>query len=367
VEQRARQHLERVTITVDCKMICMTMTRHQLIDSEKGHAGVRSISWLTRLALIAMFIAPVHDAILSQSPPGNPVEVKLSATPTVVGPGTVSTPAEEFRATISPDNRTIIYVVTDHLFQHMTLVQAERRGSGWATPSVVPFSGIWRDGDPSFAPDGRKIYFISNRPLPGDPPYVARSDFNIWYAQRNADGNWSEPMPVDRSINTNDSEMSPSVTRSGTLYFSRGDKIMRAEKRGSGYSTAEVVELAAKGAGDPSISADERFLVVDADGPTPGDADLFVSCRSASGWMPLRRLADPVNSKAEEGDPSVSSDGRTLYFFSRRLVSPPQHGPRPPRAQRATYAQIEHEAVSNIYNGSRNLYSVSLVGFSCGS
>jgi len=348
-------------------MIQTTKCYHRVADVEKHYSSMRSISWLTGLALIATFVAPAHDVILSQSRSSNPSEVKLGATPAVIGPGVVSTPAEEFRATVSPDNRTIMYVVTDHLFQHMTLVQAERSGAGWATPSVVSFSGIWRDGDPSFAPDGRTVYFISNRPLPGDPPGTARRDYNIWYAHRNADGSWGEPVALDRSINTSDYEMSPSVTRSGTLYFSRGNKIMRAEKKGNGYSAPTVVELVAKGAGDPAISADERFLVFDADGPTPGDADLFVSCRTTTGWTPASRFADPVSSNAEEGDPSVSPDGHTLYFFSRRLISGGSPGPRPPRAQRATYAEVEHEAVSNIYNGSRNLYSVSLAGFSCGS
>lgn len=346
-------------------MIDMTKACHWTVDIEERHAGVRSLSWLSGLALIATFAAPVHDVVLSQSRSSRPAEVKLGATPAVIGPGIVSTPAEEFRSTVSPDNRTIMYVLTDHLFQHMTLVQAERSGDGWATPSVVSFSGIWRDGDPSFAPDGRTVYFISNRPLPGDPPSTARRDFNIWYAHRNANGSWGDPIAIDRTINTDGSEMSPSVTRSGTLYFARADKIMRAAKKGNGYSTPTVVDLKAKGAGDPAISADERFLVVDADGPTRGDADLFVSCRSSTGWTPASRFADPVNSNAEEGDPSVSPDGRTLYFFSRRLLSGGSRGPHPPRKQRATYEEIEREAVSNIYNGSRNLYSVALTGFSC--
>jgi len=318
------------------------------------------------LTFVTALVIPVHGVVLSQSQSSNAVEIKLPAAPGVVGPGIISTPAEEFRGTVSPDNRTIMYVVTDHLFQHMTLVQAERNGDGWATPAVVSFSGTWRDGDPAFAPDGRTIYFISNRPLPGDAANTARRDFNIWYAHRKADGSWTDPVAIDRSINTEQSEMSPSVTSSGTLYFSRGDRIMRAERKGEGYSEPSIVELAAKGAGDPYISADERVLVLDADGVTPGDADLFISCRSSTGWTRPRRFADPVNSTAEEGDPSISPDGRTLYFFSRRLISGGSHAPRPPRKQRATYAEVEREAISNIYNGSRNLYSVSLSGFSCG-
>jgi Tol biopolymer transport system component len=114
--------------------------------------------------------------------------------------------------------------------------------------------------------------------------------------------------------------------------------------------------------GDPSISPDERMIVFDADGSTAGDTDLFVSCRTALGWDPPRRFAEPVNSRYEEGDPSVSADGRTLYFFSRRIVSSPD---RRMRARRATYTDVQREITDNVLNGSRNVYRVELPSSLC--
>ncbi|MEP6730168.1 MAG: hypothetical protein ABJE10_06010 [bacterium] len=282
-----------------------------------------------------------------------------SPPPRVVGAGVISTPAEEFKATVSPDGRMLSYVVTDHLFRHMTIVQSERRGSEWSKPEVSSFSGIWRDGDPSFAPDGKTLLFISNRPMPGDSPGATRRDFNIWSVDRKPDGSWGDPAAVGRNINTDTSEFAPSVTSSGTLYFSRGDHMFRAPKRDDGFDAPVVLSISG---GDPAISPDERFIVFDADGPTAGDADLFVSCRSATGWAAPIRLADPINSQQEEGDPSVSADGRTLYYFSRRFSPAPD---RAPRAQRASYAAIQREALDNIFNGSRNLYEVELSPAMC--
>jgi Tol biopolymer transport system component len=167
MEQRPRQHLARVARTMDRQVTSFT-----------------NLSLSATLVLAATIVAPVCDVAQSQSTRSGAPETVLGAAPLIIGPGVISTPAEEFRVTVSPDNRTIVYVVTDHLFRHMTLVQAERDNNRWSTPEVVSFSGIWRDGDPSFAPDGRTLFFISNRPLSGDPASTPRRDFNIWQVQR---------------------------------------------------------------------------------------------------------------------------------------------------------------------------------------
>jgi Tol biopolymer transport system component len=332
---------------------------------EHAHEEAHPMRVLATTVVMALLLSPAHHGLAQQSPAGPPTmappETRLAAPPTVVGPGVISTPATEFKATLSPDRKTLLYVVTDHTFRHMTVVQAERRDTGWATPVVASFSGIWRDGDPAFAPDGKSLLFISNRPLPNDPAGVPRRDYNIWSVPRKPDGTWGSPAALALNINTDSAEFAPSLTAGGTLYFSRGPTMYRATRDGTGFAAPAPLPLPG---GDPAISADERFLLFDADGTTAGDpGDLFVSCRTATGWTPASRLADPVNSSDEEGDPDISADGRTLYFFSRRLVRSPDRAPRP---RPATYAEVEKEALDNIYNGSRNLWQVELAGLSCG-
>ena len=324
----------------------------------------RSLHATAVLSAAALFLS-ISGVLAAQStPPAKPASPPVPVTtfpsaPQIVAPGVISTPAEEFKATVSPDGNTLLYTFTDRSFHRMTIVQSTRRGTTWGKPAVVPFSGIWRDGDPSFAPDGRSLLFISNRPLPGDSVGTVRRDFNIWKIERHADGSWGTPVALGPEINSNDFEFSPALTASGVLYFSRGNDILRATPNGPGFDRPVVLPFV--NGGDPAISSDDRFIVFDADGPTAGDADLYISCRTADGWTPPSRLAEPVSSNFQEGDPAISADGRTLYFFSERR--PPSD--RTPRQHRATFAEIAREARENVLNGSRNIYQLDISSYKC--
>jgi len=313
---------------------------------------------LPRPIAAAFVVCALIGVVSADTAPAPGAPIALAAEPQIVGPGVISTPAEEFKATVAPDDATMLFVVTDHLFRHMTVVESRRSNGAWGTPVVASFSGIWRDGDPSFAPDGRSLVFISNRPLPGDAAGVVRRDFNIWHVPRRPDGTWGEPAALAAGINTAAGEFAPSLTRSGVLYFSRGDQMFRAAKAPQGFEAPEALPFSG---GDPAIAPDESLLVFDRDS-AKGDGDLFVSCRTTHGWTQPSPLSAPVSSAFGEGDPSVSADGRTLYFFSERFAPAPD---RAPRSTPASYADIQREALDNVYNGSRNLYRVDLSSFRC--
>jgi Tol biopolymer transport system component len=262
-------------------------------------------------------------------------DVQLTAIPSVIAPGVISTPAEEFKATVSPDGLTLLYVLTDHQFRHMTVVESHRRSlsAEWETPEVAAFSGIWRDGDPAFAPDGKRLLFISNR--------GGHGVYEIWSVPRATDGRWGEPTLVQRSDTM---VFAPSLTSTGVLYFSRGSHIYRVPRGGR-------EEMLPFEGGDPAITADESAIVFDNNG------DLFVSCRTAKGWGTPRKFGPPVDSPDDEGDPWISADGRTMYFYSKRSTPAADRTQRPIRP---TYAQVLSEVTSDIYNGTRNLYMVAL-------
>jgi Tol biopolymer transport system component len=275
--------------------------------------------------------------------------VHLTATPTIVGPGVISTLAEEFKATVSPDGRILLYVVADHRFHHMTIVESHRQGAAWGAPEVAAFSGVWRDGDPAFAPDGRTVLFITNRPYPGEPPTRPRHNFNMWRVERRPNGTWGSPVPLGKTVNADTSSFAPSLSSGGVLYFSRGEAIYRVAPDGA----PEMLPI--HGGGDPAISADERFLVFD-----DGNGELLVSCRTPRGWAATKRFDVPPNA----GDPWVTANGRWMYFYSTQAPAAPD---RTPRAAPATYADIQREVAANIYNGSRNLYQLDLSSFTCGT
>ncbi|NJN78478.1 MAG: OmpA family protein [Saprospiraceae bacterium] len=72
--------------------------------------------------------------------------------------------------------------------------------------------------------------------------------------------------------------------------------------------------------GAETISADGRFLVYTVCNRREdfGGCDLYYSEMKNSQWSTPRNIGLPVNSRAWESQPSLSADGRTLYFVSSR-------------------------------------------------
>ncbi len=69
-----------------------------------------------------------------------------------------------------------------------------------------------------------------------------------------------------------------------------------------------------------TISADGRLLIFTScdDGRTFGSCDLFFSVREGNEWSKPENMGSTVNSKYWDSQPSISADGRTLYFSSNR-------------------------------------------------
>ena len=328
------------------------------MDQRPDSSVTRLPTWRARSA--ALLALGVPGAVLAQSSAGaapKPFpEVSFTATPTVFAPGTISTSAAEFGATFTPDGRTVYYTITDRQFTRMTILVSHAKGSGWSTPAVAPFSGVWKDGDPSLSPDGRTLYFISNRPREGD---VARKDYDIWYVTRTPDGKWSEPHPVGAPIATDTSETSPSVAADGTLFFSRAGYIYWARRDGAGFAAPQRFPFHS---GNGAVAPNGRFVVFAAALQPDLITDLFVTFADSTapgGWSKPLRFPEPINSPRNDSDPMITPDGRWLYFASERPAPSPPAWPRP---RAADYGAVRRELDTNIYNGLCNIYRVDLRG-----
>ena len=71
---------------------------------------------------------------------------------------------------------------------------------------------------------------------------------------------------------------------------------------------------------DPSLSQDERVIVFSSRRTGSEGADLWFATRStpSDSFGTAVRLASIVNSSSDDGDPTLSADGCTLYFSSNR-------------------------------------------------
>jgi Tol biopolymer transport system component len=149
----------------------------------------------------------------------------------------------------------------------------ERRGSGWGEPRAfgprINAEGTFA-GYPSISSTG-DLYFFSDR-----EGSIGSEDI---FVSRLQNGEYLEPENLGGSVNS------------------------------------ELDEL------DPFIAPDESYLVFSRRARETGDVDLFVSFHEADdSWTVARSLGEPVNSSASEYCPTVTPDGKYLFFTSTRRL-----------------------------------------------
>ena len=227
-------------------------------------------------------------------------------------------------AVFSPDGNEVYWApmmtFPGETYSRGGLLMMKRAGGRWSAPAWTPFSGAEVNDDvPFFSADGKRIYFISSRPMPGEKEGGGEA---IWYADRAPNG-WSEPRPLDPVVNAHNMHWEFSLDKEGNLYFggqspdSLGSSdIYLARFAGGKYD--KPVNLgapvsSAAGETTPFISPDGGYLIFSR------DYDLWVSFRGADGaWSEPVKLGPEVNSPGVELCPVVTADGKYLFFLSSR-------------------------------------------------
>ena len=240
----------------------------------------------------------------------------------------------EFGLAFDAPTQTAYFVRASADRARLWIHQATWADGAWGLPTVAPWSGRWRDVDPALSPDGKRLYFSSDRPARGDE---ARPDFDLWFLERGPAG-WSEPRKLAGDANDDRSTGAISVATDRTLYFdaAKGDarQIVEASPTADGYGPTTPVALAlppGTTAGDPLIAPDRSYLIHVIDPGPSGAADLAVSYREPDGtWQPPQPLLE-VNSAQADFAPALSPDGRYLFFTSERPgAAPAPAAGRPP-------------------------------------
>ena len=255
---------------------------------------------------------------IGQKPPG--------MTPEIFAPGIVSTGASEFGSTFPPNGDSFYYAISG--VPKTIIAFMEFKGNRWTKPQTASFSGVYNDWDLNLSHDGKKLYYTSNRPLVGKGEPLDNS--NLWVVERSETG-WSEPRALGNNVNTDGSENYPSVTRDGTLYYFHSDKCKKRDpdvfysKLKDGYYSKPVrlgnTVNSQYQEWDPFIASDESYIIfgsVDRPGGF-GGCDLYISFHNSDGsWTPAVNMGESINSNANEFCPNVTSDGKYLFFTSRR-------------------------------------------------
>ena len=178
----------------------------------------------------------------------------------------INTHLSETNVVISGNEEVLAYL-TGLKFYNAVYV-AHKVDNVWLAPENIN-PQIRSDGD--FYPtalsfDGKELYLVK----------INENNCDI-YVSNYSDGRWNVPQPLNSNINSSKDETSAAISKDGkTLYFS-------SNRRGG-----------------------------------QGGFDIYRSVRiSGNNWGKAENLGKNINTDEDETTPSISSDGKCLYFSSK--------------------------------------------------
>jgi putative intracellular protease/amidase len=253
------------------------------------------------------------DLYLGQVPPGSDVKV--------FAPGVVSVEeGKEYKIAISPDLQEVFFTRRTPGGRDDRLWYSRIENGKLTTPELAPFACDCLESDACFTPDGKRLYYNSQRPLPGEEALSSRQ--NVWFVDKTEEG-WGEPQFLGPSIN----DYHPvyfSIANDGTLYFTRSSprEIWYAELVDGQYLDAqrlpdEINYL--RDVAHPAIAPDESYIIVDSyhleDNRLVGS--LYISFKKPDGsWTKAVSMRDVLKASKSNAyaSPRITPDGKYLFF-----------------------------------------------------
>lgn len=205
----------------------------------------------------------------------------------------------------------------------------------------VQINSPYYDFSPTWADKRNEmIFFTSSRPGSQGGQIDNRTGQNytdIFFSQRDKKGKWSEPYPLNNTVNTEHNEGGAVLNgKKNQLYFTRcksdkdksyGCDIYTARKVGQNWGDPELIELKPKAdnkdktvytVGHPAISDDETMMLFAGDIPGgQGGRDLWLTTydRRSKSWSTPKNLGPDINTADDEMFPFLHENGN-LYFAS---------------------------------------------------
>ena len=130
----------------------------------------------------------------------------------------INTDRNEGSQSISADGRYLFFTACNRPdgLGKCDIYMSEFVNGEWAKSVNVgyPINSAYWEAQPSVSPDGRTVYFVSNRP-------GGYGGSDIWVSHKDIFGRWQKPHNLGPSVNTKYDEWSPFIHSDGvTLYFS---------------------------------------------------------------------------------------------------------------------------------------------------
>jgi len=262
---------------------------------------------------------PLTGPYLGQPLPGDTLEL--------FAPGIISDGLHNRDIAITPDGKEIYTTVSLGKNSYSKILVHKMVDGAWQEPAIASFCTDFgfHDIEPVISADGDKIFFVSNRPDPASGR--EEENWDIWAADREGSA-WGEPYNLGEPVSSGSDEYFPSVTRDGTIYFTRLDGatrenfIYRCRKEDDKYLEAERLDEnvnCGRGRFNAFISPDESYIIVPSVGmeDSLGGADYYIVFREEDDtWSDPLNMGKAINSPTgEEWSASLSPDGKYLFFM----------------------------------------------------
>lgn len=223
--------------------------------------------------------------------------------PEIFGKGVITVEDRaEWGLAISPSYDEIFFTATDGLM----FIKKEKEGS-WSGPEIANLRGDnISEMEAFYTPDGEQLYFTS-----GDTTDTNR----IWRSVKEKSG-WSKAELLDSPINSTPVFWA-TFSSTYTMYYTNlaVGKIYRSELVDGKYS--KTSDLGIEGFQlHPSVAADESYVLFNSRRPDGfGELDIYIAFKTDNGtWTAPVNLGAQVNTGVNETCPSVSPDGKFIFF-----------------------------------------------------
>jgi len=210
ITDEALTAIERAKIIKDAEIKIRGMYFNEPINSPSDdYNGVISGNGLMMVwANSKTFYEAVYMSIRNNNQWGIPVLI----TPQIVSDGDL------LPAGLSFDGTSLLLVKTDRK-RNSDIWISHFNGSVWspAEPLEGEVNSNANEDHASFSPDGRRIYFSSDR-------RGGEGGLDLWYSERQRDGSWGKPVNMGEDINTDYDETCVFITPNGErlIFASKG-------------------------------------------------------------------------------------------------------------------------------------------------
>lgn len=245
-------------------------------------------------------------------------------TPEIFAPGILSNiNKHHIGLTFSPDGKEVFWSRSKTRGFGSNIWFMKLENGIWTNPQIASFSGMFFDDSPAFSHDNKRLFFSSNRPLEknGKP-----KDMDIWFVERKGTA-WGGPENPGTQINSEKTELNPTISMNGTLYFQGigykdsfgGADLYRSRFENGSYLEPENLGESINSNGlelHPCIAPDESYLLFASSRPGGFSTglELYISFRQKDGsWTQLKNLGE-LNNIGHPNTPEISPNGKYLFF-----------------------------------------------------